>query len=123
MIVFGLFSCGGPTDIGKYEWSVREINGAPATQEQLAKLSLKFEAESKVTGQAPCDEFRGKAVYNKDKVKFTTLYTDQNSCDQGALQSAYLSSLENSATYTTTANRMVFFDKDGNITVEFEQKK
>ncbi|AWW31090.1 META domain-containing protein [Echinicola strongylocentroti] len=116
-----LFSCGGSDDIGQFNWRVRSINGAPATQEQLADLSLKFGKEQKVNGQAPCDEFRGKAVYNSEKIKFSTLYTDSQNCDEKTIQTAYLSSLEMSRTYTTTANRMVFYDDEGNITVEFEQ--
>ncbi|AGA77809.1 META domain-containing protein [Echinicola vietnamensis] len=116
-----LFSCGGSDDIGQFTWKVRSINGAPATKEQLAELTLKFGKEQKVNGQAPCDEFRGKAVYNAEKIKFSTLYTDSQNCDEKTIQTAYLSSLEMSKTYTTTANRMVFYDGDGNITVEFEQ--
>ncbi|GAB3650060.1 hypothetical protein GCM10028791_16720 [Echinicola sediminis] len=121
LVSFTLFSCGGPTDIGNYTWKVRSINGAPATNEQLAELTLEFGEGQDVTGQAPCDEFRGKAVYNRDKVKFSTLYTDTQGCEDKVLQTAYLSSLEMSEKYTTTADRMVFFDGDGNITVEFQQ--
>lgn len=121
LISFTLLSCGGSTDIGNYSWKVRSINGAPATNEQLAKLTLEFGEGQDVTGQAPCDEFRGKAVYNRDKVKFSTLYTDSQGCEDKILQTAYLSSLEMSQKYATTADRMVFYDEDGNITVEFEQ--
>ncbi|GGF22402.1 META domain-containing protein [Echinicola rosea] len=121
LLSISLFSCGGSDDIGQYTWKVRSINGAPATQEQLAKLTLNFGKEQKVNGQAPCDEFRGKAVYNSEKIKFSTLYTDSQNCDEKTVQTAYLSSLEMSKKYTTTANRMVFYDGEGNITVEFEQ--
>ncbi|WP_200975523.1 META domain-containing protein [Echinicola sp. 20G] len=121
LISLSLFSCGEPEDIGKHDWKVRSINGAPATKEQLAKLTLEFGEGQEVGGQAPCDQFRGKAVYNKDKVKFSTLYTDTQACEGKIIQNAYLSSLENSEKYTTTADRMVFYDGDGNITVEFQQ--
>jgi len=121
LISLTLLACGGPTDIGQYNWEVRSINGAPATKEQLAKLTLEFGEGQEVGGQAPCDKFRGKAVYNRDKVKFSTLYSDNKNCDEKILQRTYLGSLEMSKTYTTTADRMVFFDEEGNITVEFQQ--
>ncbi len=116
-----LFSCSGPDDIGKHEWRVKTINGAPATQEQLSQLTLEFGEEQKVTGQAPCNEFRGKAVYNKDKIKFSTLYTDSKNCDNLNIEQVYLASLEMSATYAQTANRLVLYDDQGNITVELQK--
>ncbi len=119
---FLLVSCSGSGDIGKHKWKVRSINGATATNEKLAKLSLEFGEEQAVGGMAPCGEFKGKAVYNEDKVKFSTLSTqNKEQCEDASLESAYLASLEMSTTYSYTANRLVFYDSDGNITVEFEE--
>ncbi|MDN3668839.1 META domain-containing protein [Echinicola jeungdonensis] len=120
LLSISFFSCTGPVDIGKHEWKVMSINGAAATQEQLSNMTLKFGDGQKVSGQAPCNEFRGKAVYNKEKIKFSTLYTDSKNCDEFNIEQAYLASLEMSATYTQTADRLVLYDDQGNITVEMQ---
>lgn len=115
------FACGGPTDIGAYDWKVKSINGAPATQEQLATMTLKFGEDKKVSGSSICNDFKGQAVYNKEKLKFSTLYADSKPCEERYIEQAYLSSLEMSEKYSQTANRLVFYDEKGNITVELEK--
>lgn len=122
LLSFLLVSCSGSSDIGKHKWKVRSINGVTATNEKLAQLSLEFGKGQDISGMAPCGKFKGKAVYNKDKVKFSTLKTEnKEQCDDASLESAYLASLEMSTTYIYRANRLVFYDDDGNITVELEE--
>ncbi|UCS94870.1 META domain-containing protein [Echinicola marina] len=115
------FSCSGPTDIGAHDWKVRSIKGAPATREQLADMTLKFGEDKKVSGSSICNDFKGQAVYNEEKVKFSTLYADSKPCDERFIEQAYLTSLEMSKKYSQTANRLVFYDDKGNITVELEK--
>ncbi|WP_186755855.1 META domain-containing protein [Echinicola salinicaeni] len=121
LLSFTFFACGGPTDIGAHEWKVRSIKGAPATKEQLSDMTLKFGKDKKVSGTSICNDFNGQAVYNKEKVKFSTLYADSNPCDERFIEQAYLSSLEMSKKYSQTADRLVFYDEKGNITVELEK--
>lgn len=108
-------------DIAENDWRVIQIAGTSATQSSLEKLTLSFEEDQKVTGFAGCNEFRGGAVYNEQQIKFSTLYTDNERCDDANLERRYLQNLENGARYTYHANKLAIQDKDGNILIELEK--
>lgn len=57
----------------------------------------------------------------KTKIKFSTLYTENQPCDDAALERTFLKNLESGSTYTYHGNKLAIHDDSGNIVVEMEQ--
>ncbi|MEX0883817.1 MAG: META domain-containing protein [Cyclobacteriaceae bacterium] len=117
-----LFSCDSePIELSDHEWRVIDVSGTASTKEKLSALTLTFEEEQKISGFAGCNDYRGGATYNREQIKFSTLYTDKENCDDINLEKTFLANLESSSTYTYAANKLVLFDDSGNILVEMEK--
>ncbi|MEX2567286.1 MAG: META domain-containing protein [Cyclobacteriaceae bacterium] len=117
-----LFSCDSePIELSDHEWRVIDVSGTASTKEKLSTLTLTFEEEQKISGFAGCNDYRGGATYNREQIKFSTLYTDKENCDDINLEKTFLANLESSSTYTYAANKLVLFDDSGNILVEMEK--
>jgi heat shock protein HslJ len=120
--VFCLYACGSdPVELSDHKWKATNVAGTSATQEKLANLTLEFKEDQEVGGFAGCNEYRGGATYNKRQIKFSTLYTDQNSCEDAALERVFLKNLENGSTYLYQGRKLAIQDDSGNILVEMEQ--
>lgn len=76
---------------------------------------------SNVGGFAGCNEYRGGATYNQKHIKFSTLYTDNNSCEDTDLERTFLKNPESGSTYIYQGRKLAIQDDPGNILVEMEQ--
>lgn len=120
--IFFISACGSdPVELSDHKWRATSVTGASATNEKLATLTLEFKGDQEVVGYAGCNEYRGGATYNQKQIKFSTLYTDNSSCEDAALERAFLKGLENSATYIYQGRKLAIQDESGNILVEMEQ--
>ena len=120
--VFFLCACGSdPVELSDHKWKVTSVTGTSATQEKLANLTLEFKEDQEVGGFAGCNEYRGGATYNQKQIKFSTLYTDNSSCEDAALERAFLKNLESGSTYIYQGRKLAIQDNSGNILVEMEQ--
>ncbi|WP_316929279.1 META domain-containing protein [Cyclobacterium qasimii] len=72
-------------------------------------------------GFAGCNNYRGGATYNEEQIKFSTLYSDNSSCEYNELEQRFLSNLESSKQYTYHAGNLILQDENGNILIELEQ--
>jgi heat shock protein HslJ len=124
MISASLFlACGGePIELSDHDWVVTSVTGSSASNDKLSQLTLEFKDGQEIGGFAGCSDYRGGATYNQEQIKFSTLYTDNDKCEDINLERRFLQNLENSATYTYTGGRLALFDDSGNILVEMEQK-
>ena len=124
MITASLFlACGGePIELSDHDWVDTSVTGSSASKEKLSNLTLEFKDGQEIGGFAGCNDYRGGATYNREQIKFSTLYTENEKCDDINLEERYLRNLENSATYTYTGGRLALFDDSGNILVEMEKK-
>lgn len=121
-IVSLLFSCGSePIELSEHDWKVTNLTGSSATNEKLGNLSLIFEEGQEIGGFAGCNDYRGGATYNREQIKFSTLYADNESCDDSTLEKRFLSNLESSVRYTYSAGLLILYDEEGNILVEMEK--
>lgn len=117
-----LFACEGePLELSDHDWVVTAVTGSSASKERLNNLTLEFKDGQEIGGFAGCNEYRGGATYNREQIKFSTLYTDNEKCDDINLEERFLRNLENSASYTYSAGKLVFYDDSGNILVEMEK--
>ncbi|MCC5939599.1 MAG: META domain-containing protein [Lunatimonas sp.] len=117
-----VMSCGSePIELSDYDWRVTQLAGTSASKAKLENLTLEFKEDQAIGGFAGCGEFRGGATYNQQQIKFSTLYTDQTSCEDAALERVYLKNLENSSQYVYNANKLIIQDESGNILVEMEK--
>lgn len=117
-----LASCGSePVELSDHEWKVTEVTGSSATKETMENLSLIFKEGQEIGGFAGCNDYRGGATYNREQIKFSTLYADNESCDDSNLEKRFLSNLESSVSYTYNAGKLIFYDEGGNILVEMEK--
>lgn len=117
-----VYACGSePVDLSDYKWRATNVAGAAASKEKLANLTLEFREDQEIGGFAGCNEYRGGATYNQQQIKFSTLYTDNEVCDDSALERAFLKNLESGSTYTYQGNKLAIHDESGNIVVEMEQ--
>ncbi|MEX2513544.1 MAG: META domain-containing protein [Cyclobacteriaceae bacterium] len=118
-----MLSCNSePIELSDHEWRVIDLSGAGTSKEKLRNLTLTFQEDQKISGFAGCNDYRGGATYNREQIKFSTLYTDKENCEDINLEKTYLSNLENSSNYTYAADKLVLFDDSGNILVEMEKK-
>lgn len=70
-----LVSCGSePVELSDHEWKVTDVTGSSATKETLGNLSLIFKEGQEIGGFAGCNDYRGGATYNREQIKFSTLY-------------------------------------------------
>jgi heat shock protein HslJ len=117
-----IFSCNStPVDLAEHDWKVTDLAGSAATKKDLTKLSLIFKEGQEIGGFAGCNDYRGGASYNQEQIKFSTLYSDNSSCELIQLEKRFLSNLESSKQYTYNAGKLVLMDESGNILVEMEQ--
>ncbi|WP_439481995.1 META domain-containing protein [Cyclobacterium plantarum] len=117
-----LASCGSePVELPDHEWKVTEVTGSSATKETMENLSLIFKEGQEIGGFAGCNDYRGGATYNREQIKFSTLYADNESCDDSGLEKRFLSNLESSVSYTYNAGKLILYDEGGNILVEMEK--
>jgi heat shock protein HslJ len=117
-----IFSCNSePIELADYDWKVTDLAGSAATNKELSLLTLVFNEDKKIGGFAGCNNYRGGASYNQEQIKFSTLYSDNSSCELLQLEKRFLSNLESSKQYTYNAGKLVLMDEDGNILVEMEQ--
>ncbi|WP_209331324.1 META domain-containing protein [Lunatimonas salinarum] len=115
-------SCGSePIELSDHDWRVTQLAGTGASKAKLESLTLEFKEDQAVGGFTGCGQFRGGAVYNQQQIKFSTLYTENRSCEDAALERVYLKNLENSAQYMYNANKLIIQDESGNILVEMEK--
>ncbi len=118
-----LMACGGePIELSEHDWVVTSVTGSSASDDKLSQLTLEFKDGQEIGGFAGCNDYRGGATYNQEQIKFSTLYTDNDKCEDINLERRYLQNLENSASYTFTGGRLALFDESGNITVEMAKK-
>lgn len=118
-----LISCDSePIELSDHDWKVTELTGVSATNEQLNNLTLVFGEDQEINGFAGCNEYRGGATYNREQIKFSTLYTDSENCDDISMEKQFLANMESSTTYTYSADKLVLFDDAGNIMVELEKQ-
>jgi len=110
-----------PVELSDHDWFVTDLAGSSAAKEKLADLSLEFKEEQAIGGFAGCNDYRGAATYNREQIKFSTLYADTDSCDDINLEKRFLSNLESSTSYTYSAGTLVLYDDGGNILVEMEK--
>jgi heat shock protein HslJ len=119
---FFLYACGGdPVELSDHKWKATSVTGTSPTKEKLSSLTLEFKEDQEVGGFAGCNEYRGGATYNQKQIKFSTLYTDSKSCEDAALERAFLKNLESAATYIYQGKKLAIQDEAGNILVEMEQ--
>lgn len=110
-----------PVDLSEHDWRVTDVTGVAATKEKMNNLSLEFGEGQEINGFAGCNEYRGGATYNREEIKFSTLYTDSENCEEINLEKRFLANLESSTSYTYSADKLVFYDDSGNIMVEMEK--
>ncbi|EON78857.1 hypothetical protein ADIS_0754 [Lunatimonas lonarensis] len=110
-----------PIQLSDYDWKVTQLAGSNAPKAKLESLTLEFKEGQEIGGFAGCNEFRGGATYNQQQIKFSTLYTNNQSCEDAALERIYLKNLESSVNYIYNANKLVMQDQSGNILVELEK--
>lgn len=119
---FLFMSCGSePIELSDHDWKVTQLAGTSASKAKLENLTLEFKEDQAIGGFSGCSEFRGGATYNQQQIKFSTLYTDNESCEDTALERVYLKNLENSSQYVYNANKLIMQDESGNILVEMEK--
>jgi heat shock protein HslJ len=111
-----------PIQLSDYDWKVTQLAGSNAPKAKLESLTLAFKEGQEIGGFGGCNEFRGGATYNQQQIKFSTLYTDNQSCEDAALERTYLKNLESSVNYIYNANKLVMQDRSGNILVELEKQ-
>ncbi|SHM60166.1 Heat shock protein HslJ [Cyclobacterium lianum] len=115
-------ACGSETvELSEHDWKVTDLTGSAAPKEKLGNLSLVFKEGQEIGGFAGCNDYRGGATYNREQIKFSTLYADNESCDDSNLEKRFLSNLESSVSYTYSAGKLVLYDEEGNILVEMEK--
>ncbi|WP_158856011.1 META domain-containing protein [Lunatibacter salilacus] len=120
--IFFFYACGSePVELSDHKWKATNVAGAAASKEKLANLTLEFREDQEIGGFAGCNEYRGGATYNQQQIKFSTLYTDNETCDDSALERAFLKNLESGSTYTYQGSKLAIHDESGNIVVEMEQ--
>lgn len=112
-----------PVTLSDHDWKVIDLAGSAATDDKLATLTLVFEEDQAIGGFAGCNNFRGAATFNREQIKFSTLYADNASCEDINLEKRYLSNLESSTGYTYSAGKLVLYDEGGNIVVEMEKSE
>ncbi|MFC4871187.1 META domain-containing protein [Negadavirga shengliensis] len=118
-----IFSCESePVDLSDHDWKVINLTGTSAPKEKLEGLTLEFKEGQEIGGFAGCNDYRGGATYNREQIKFSTLYTDGDNCEDMNVERTFLSNLESSSTYTYRARKLVFYDDSGNILVEMERE-
>jgi heat shock protein HslJ len=110
-----------PVELSDHDWRVTEVTGVSATKETMNNLSLEFGEGQEINGFAGCNDYRGGATYNREEIKFSTLYTDNANCEDINLEKRFLANLESSTSYTFSGNKLVFYDESGNIMVEMEK--
>jgi len=110
-----------PIELSDYTWRATSVAGSAANKEKLANLTLEFKEDQEITGFSGCNNYRGGATYNRQQIKFSTLYTDNQPCEDEALERRFLENLESASTYTYQANKLAIHDASGNIVVEMEQ--
>lgn len=119
---FFYFGCDSETvELSDHKWKATNVAGAAATKEKLANLTLEFREDQEIGGFAGCNEYRGGATYNQQQIKFSTLYTDNEICDDSVLERVFLKNLESGSTYTYQGSKLAIHDESGNIVVELEQ--
>lgn len=119
---FFILSCNNETvEISDHDWKVTNLPGTSAPKDKLNNLTLEFKDDQEIGGFSGCNDFRGGATYNREQIKFSTLYTDNERCEDINIEKTYLSNLESSSTYSYRANKLVFYDDSGNIVVELEK--
>lgn len=119
---FFYFSCDRESiELSDHKWKATKVAGASATKEKLANLTLEFKDDQEISGFSGCNEYRGGATYNQQQIKFSTLYTNNESCEDAALERTFLKNLESGSTYTYQGRKLAIHDDSGNIVVEMEQ--
>ncbi|WP_339923058.1 META domain-containing protein [uncultured Cyclobacterium sp.] len=122
LIIVFCFSCNSePIELSDHDWKVTDLTGSAATKKELSKLSLLFKEDKKIGGFAGCNNYRGGATYNQEQIKFSTLYSDNSSCENDEIEQRFLSNLESSKKYTYNAGNLILQDESGNILIELEQ--
>jgi heat shock protein HslJ len=119
---FFYYGCGSESvELSDHKWRVTNVAGASASKDKLGNLTLEFKEDKEISGFAGCNEYRGGATYNQQQIQFSTLYTDNQRCEDAALERTYLKNLESGSTYTYQGRKLAIHDSSGNIVVEFEQ--
>lgn len=77
--------------------------------------TIAFLNDSQMAGDTGCNRFFGNFTASDDKLEFNNVGSTRMMCPQMQFESAFLSTIENTASYNVSKNQLVLKDSLGNI--------
>ena len=95
----------------EYIWS----NGSEMSPPQEHNATIAFLKDSQMAGDTGCNRFFGNFTATEDKLEFNNIGSTRMMCPQMQFESAFLSTIENTASYNVSKDQLVLKDSLGNI--------
>ncbi len=94
---------------------------ASSNADLLKRVAMTFHADGRLSGKAGCNTFRGEYSKQGRRLEIGPLTTTRMMCDDKtmALESAVLQSLQKTASFTLSSNRLTLFDGQGKPLLQF----
>ena len=98
-------------------WELEYIysNGAEVTPPEDHDATIAFLKDSQIAGDTGCNRFFGNFTATDDKLEFNNIGSTRMMCPQMQFESAFLSTMENTASYNVSKDQLVLKDSLGNV--------
>jgi heat shock protein HslJ len=123
-----VFKAGQPGTLTGPTWHMIAYNNgkqAVVSAEAGADVTAVFGTDGQVTGNATCNQYNGPYTAKDDTIKIGPLASTKMACPSDALNTqeiAYLTALQNAATYTIQGTHLELRDADGALMAEYQSK-
>ena len=107
-----------PRLTGKH-WKLQKLNGEtlPKTDREAF---IQFDEDKSVGGNSSCNTFRGSYEINEDKISFSPFAMTRMACIGNDTEQEFMNAIEQTNTFSVSANELIFFDESGKQLAIFE---
>lgn len=115
-LVFAMCSENGNIPV-ESNWELEYIykDGTQMAPPEEHKATIAFLADSQMAGDSGCNRFFGSFTASDEKLEFKNVGSTRMMCPQVQFENAFLSTLENTASYNVSKDQLVLKDSLGNI--------
>ena len=98
-------------------WELEYIysNGAEMAPPEDHDATIAFLEDSQIAGDTGCNRFFGNFTATDDKLDFNNIGSTRMMCPQMQFESAFLSTMENTASYNISNDQLILKDSLGNV--------
>ncbi len=125
-IGFVLLSCGSSntpkpilnSPFENTKWILYNLDGKEFTSENRTYIVFNT-IDSKVTGNAACNNFFSKFKKNESSLTFEPLAATRIACPELEKETAFMKAIQNSASYKISGDKLTLSDINGNVILVF----